>query len=216
MEFGKQTLLSLLILENPECLLSVKNWFDICKLIVYQLYGRVCRAVVSHPMSDFIYFPLSGKAQEVVEVFERKRSTQGVLEVIDGTHMLIKGPQNHSKLKQYINWKGSFTVQSQFFCDTSLLITNDFCSYLGSVHDVRVLCNSQFCHEGELNPANSYILGNVVYQLKTWLLTPFCSHLTTQQRRYNVAHSSTRMVVERCIRLLEGQLRKLKTPHGCW
>lgn len=64
--------------------------------MVYQLYRRICRAVVSQPMRDFIQFSMNGKAQEVVEVFERKRGTQGVLEAIDGTHVLIKGPQNHS------------------------------------------------------------------------------------------------------------------------
>ena len=62
-------------------------------------------------------------------------------------------------------------------------------------------------------PGNSHILGDAAYPLKRWLLTPFRDngHLTAKQRRYNTAHSSTRMVVERSIGLLKNRFRKLKT-----
>lgn len=61
-------------------ILGIQNvYFQyISKLMVYHLYRRVCIAVVSQPMRDFIKFSMSGKAQEVVEVFERKRGTQAV------------------------------------------------------------------------------------------------------------------------------------------
>lgn len=70
----------------------------------------------------------------------------------------------------------------------------------------------------ELNPANyfhgnTHLFRDAAYSLKTWLLTPFIDngHLPGQPRRYNEAHRSTRMVVERIIGLLKGQFRKLKT-----
>ena len=85
-----------------------------------------------------------------MEVLERKRGIQGVLGAIDGTHIPIKGPRNHSE--QCINRKGFFPVQLQVICDTDLLITGAFCGYPGCVHDARVFRNSPFCREAELNP----------------------------------------------------------------
>lgn len=191
-ELWKQIMPSFWILGNPKCLRSVADRFDFCKSMAYQVYRRVCRAAVTHLMSDFVNFPTSRKAQEVI-----------VLGAIDGTHILIKGPQNHSK--QYVNWKGFFSVQLQLICNTDLLISDAFCGYPGSVHNAHILCNSPFCCEGELNLANLFgsnfhILGDAAYLLKTWLLTPFRDngHLTAQQIYQNV-HSSTRMVDERCI-----------------
>lgn len=109
-------------------------------------------------------------------------------------------------------------MQLQVICDPYLKFVDVFCGYPGSVHDDRVFRNSPFCREAELNPVNffpgnSHIIGDAAYPLKTWLLTPFRDNgrLTTQQRRYNFAHSSTRMVVERSLRLLKARFRKLKT-----
>lgn len=181
--------------------------FDVCKSTVYQVYRRVCKAVVTHVTDEFIKFPTGAKAQEVMEAFERKKGIPGVLGAIDGTHIPIKCPKNHSD--QYINRKGFFSGLLQVICDPDLFITDAFCGYPGSVHDARVLHNSPIYHEIELNPANFFpgnihILGDAAYPLKTWLLTPFRDNgrLTPQQRRYNVADSATRMVVERCFGLL--------------
>ena len=147
--------------------------------------------------------------------FEGKKGIPGVLSANHGTHIPIKGPEKHSD--QCINQKGFFSVQLQVICDHDLFITDAFCGYQGSVHDARVFCYSPVCLDVESNPAffpgNTHILRDAAYPLKTWLLTPFrhnC-HLTPQGRRFNVAHSATRMAVERCIGLYTGCFRELKT-----
>ena len=56
LELRKQILLTLWILGNAECLRSVADRFDVCKSTAYQLYRRVCIAVVTHLMSDFVNF----------------------------------------------------------------------------------------------------------------------------------------------------------------
>jgi len=167
-------------------------------------------------MDEFITIPTGQKAQAVMEAFEEKRGFPGVMGAIDGTHIPIKAPKHNHE--QYINRKGFFSIQLQVICDPDLLITDVFCGYPGSVHDTCVFRNSPICCEVEVNPdnyfpGNSHILGDAAYPLKRWLLTPFRDngHLTAQQRRYNTAHSSTRMVVERSIGLLKNRFRKLKT-----
>ena len=212
----KQILLTLWVFGDPECLRSVADRFDVCRASAYRVYRRVCKAIVRHLMNEFIKFPTGQKAQAVMEAFERKRGFPGILGAIDGTHIPIKAP-NHNH-EQYINRKGFFSVQLQIVCDADLLITDTFCGYPGSVHDARVFRNSPLYREVEVNPdnyfpGNSHILGDAAYPLKRWLLTPFRDngHLTARQRRYNVAHSSTRMVVERSIGLLKNRFRKLKT-----
>ena len=89
------------------------------------------------------------------------------------------------------------------------------------MHDARVLRNTPVYLEIELNPANLFpgnihILEDAAYPLKTWLLTPFRDNgrLTPQQRRYNVAHSATRMVVERCFGLSKGGFSKTQNVNG--
>ena len=150
----------------------------------------------------------SRKAQAVMEAFEERRGFPGVMGAIDGTRITIRAPKHNHE--QYINRKGFFSVQLQVICDPDLIITDVFCGYPGSVHDARVFRNSPICCEVEVNPdnyfpGNSHILGDVAYPLKRWLLTPFRDngHLIAQQRRYNTAHSSTTMVVERSIGLLK-------------
>ena len=59
----------------------------------------------------------------------------------------------------------------------------------GSVHDSRVLKNSDFfpCVRNSIKFTNNncYILGDCAYPLETWLTTPFKDngHLTKQQKQ---------------------------------
>lgn len=61
-------------------------------------------------------------------------------------------------------------------------------------------------------PNNTHLLGDSVYGLSTWLLTPFKDYgnLTQKQRRYNYVHSSTRMAIKRTFGALKSRFRCLK------
>ena len=63
-------------------------------------------------MSDFVKFPTGEKSQEVMEVFESKIGTWGVLPAIDGIHVTIKGPRNHSE--QYISTVHGYISTEQY------------------------------------------------------------------------------------------------------
>ena len=147
-------------------------------------------------------------------VLLKEKSIPGVLSASYGTRIPIKG----TKKQQWPIYKPErfFSAQLQVICDHDLFITDAFCGYQGSVHDARVFRNSPVCRDVESNPVffpdNTHILGDAAYSLKTWLLTPFrYNGRLTLQWRFNVAHSATRMAVERCIGLYTGCFWELKT-----
>lgn len=79
----------------------------------------------------------------------------------------------------------------QAVCDSDLKFLDVFSAYPGSVHDARVFKNSP------------------LYEALQELLRDN-GHLSLEEKRFNNAHSSTRVDIERCFRLLKGKFRKLK------
>ena len=77
-ELRNQILLTLWVLENPESLPSVADRFDVCKSTAYQVYKRVCRAVVTHLTGECIKFPTGASAQGVMGAFEGKKKVSQV------------------------------------------------------------------------------------------------------------------------------------------
>ena len=108
-------------------------------------------------------------------------------------------------------------MQLQVVRDNDMKFTDVYCGWPGAVHDARVLRNSPLFHDAggrtdDLFPSQTYIIGDAVYLLKTWLLTGFKDngHLTARQIRFTHLLSSKRITVERSIGLLKGGFRKLK------
>lgn len=134
---------------------------------------------------------------------------------IDGSHISIKAlrecPEN------YIDRKDFHSIVLQACCDHEIFFTNCYCGWPGSVHDSRVLRNSDIFYSASNRhdnffPKNSHMLDDAAYPLKTWIMTPYKDNgqLTEQQRTYNYLHSSTRMVIEQAFALLKGRFRRLK------
>lgn len=62
--------------------------------------------------------------------------------------------------------------------------------------------------------AHFILSGDNGYALKPWLLTPFINPQNAQQVHFNVVHSRTRSIVERCIGLLKGRWLCLDATGG--
>lgn len=89
-----------------------------------------------------------------------------------------------------------------------------FVDYSGSVHDQRVFNVSElqdFCSDETKFPNNTHLIGDAAYQISKTMLVPYKDngHLTESKKNYNYCLSSTRMIVERSIRLLKGRFRFL-------
>ena len=107
-------------------------------------------------------------------------------------------------------------VLLQVVCDKNLRFLDVTTGNPGSVHDARVFRNCDLkslleSDEGNL-PPQYYLLGDSAYPITDYLLPPFRDngHLSATQKRFNHAHSSTRVEVERAIGLLKGKFRRLK------
>ncbi|XP_061187109.1 putative nuclease HARBI1 [Saccostrea echinata] len=163
------------------------------------------------PCSDHdILQQLISKPRNVAEDFSRRAGFPSVVGALDGTYIPISGPSNYRD--SYICRKGYPAMHLQAVCDSDLKFLDVFSAYPGSVHDARVFKNSPLYQALQELPPKFHLLGDSAYPLTTFLLTPFRDndHLSTEQKCYNSAHSSTRVDIERCFGLLKGKFRKLK------
>ncbi|XP_060759492.1 putative nuclease HARBI1 [Neoarius graeffei] len=132
-----------------------------------------------------------------------------VVGAIDGTHVKVQAPSENEHL--FINRKGYHSLNIQALCDHNLKFLNCVAHWPGSVHDSRILQNSQLCEAFEEGIIDGILLGDSGYPLKPWLLTPFLNPTTPAQRKYNAAHCSTRNTIERAFGVLK---RRFHCLHG--
>ena len=103
----------------------------------------------------------------------------------------------------------------QVVCNRKLSFLDVHVGNAGSVADSRVFRTSDLATVLE-DPAKKlapdlHLIGDSAYPLKDYLLVPFKDngHLGAVEVRYNKAHSSTRVDIERAIGLLKGKFRRL-------
>ena len=109
---------------------------------------------------------------------------------IDGTNIPIKAPsQNHT---DYVNRKPYHSIIMPAWVDSRYLFRDIVVGWPGSVHDARVLSNSEMYklgNDGALFPdiketilgqdIHPCILGNPAYPMLPWLLEPFPENQNT-------------------------------------
>lgn len=117
---------------------------------------------------------------------------------LDGSHIRIKAPRQHPQ--SYVNRKSFHSIQLQAVCTSDMMFTHVHTGHPGSVHDTRILRNSDLWTNG-LNMCNmaNRIIADGAYPLRRWLLTPYRDngHLNEEQKKYNKYISSNRVVIER-------------------
>lgn len=103
-------------------------------------------------------------------------------------------------------------MQLQCVCDSNLLFIYAYVGWPRSVHDARVLKNSDLWDNGPQLCGDKHIIADSAYPLQEWLLTPFrrVGLLTREQTNYNIALSSTRVAIERAFGLLKGRFKRLQ------
>lgn len=62
-ELRKQILITVWILANPECLRSVSDRFNISRSTCYEVYQRICTAIVDNLVHRFIHLPEGDNAR---------------------------------------------------------------------------------------------------------------------------------------------------------
>ena len=208
----KQLLITLWVLGNPEVIRSVSDRFNVTKSSVHRVVRRVSRAILNNFAGKFICWPRGERARDVMKKMSENNGLPGCIGIIDGIHIPIKAPRHNPE--QYVNRKRFHSIQLQGVCDAKRLFTDVYCAFPGSVHDARVCPLYQDAEKDQSNVFSdgTYIIGDVAYPLKTWLITGFknTGNLSYRHRRFNYMLSSKRMKIEHTFGLLKGRFRKLK------
>lgn len=206
----KQLLLTLWYVGGVDTIRKIADRFGISESTVIVCRDRIFAAILKL-RHKLINWPSPQELVEEAIEFQKRNGFPGIVGAIDGTHIQIKAPHNNPQ--RYVNRKQFHSIQLQCVCRHNMLFSDVFTGYPGSVHDSRVLKNSDLWETG-LTKCNMvyHILGDGGYPLRKWLLTPYRDngHLSSQQRKYNHNHSSNRVVVERSFALLKSRFKRLK------
>lgn len=146
----------------------------------------------------WIKFPSS--QDEMVEEkmkWQERYNFPSAIGAIDCTHIPIRKPTEHGN--EYINRKRFASINVQATCNSRELFTSVDASWPGSVHDARIWKNSEIYRIMEHNTANAVLIGDSVYGLTPWLMTPYDNPITARERRYNRCLAQNRVIIERCI-----------------
>ena len=162
-------------------------------------------------LPSLISWPDTSSYHRIAEGFAQRAGFPGVIGAVDGTYIPITGPSEYRD--SYICRKGFPAFHLQAVCDSSLKFLDVYSAYPGSVHDSRVFKNSPLYQHLEKEDLRQYhLLGDSAYGMTQFLIVPFRDngHLSSEQKKFNFAHSSTRVDIERSFGLLKGKMRKLK------
>ncbi|XP_025159376.1 putative nuclease HARBI1 isoform X1 [Harpegnathos saltator] len=189
---------------TPNSYRCVSDRFNVGKATAWRSVQKVVH-VLYKKITSFIKWPTIEEAQQSMDTMEQQYGFPNVIGAVDGTHVKITAPQEHSE--SYINRKGFHSIQLQVICNPQLQFIHCYAGQVGSVHDMRVFKLSKFenmCTDANF-PHDCHILGDAAYRLTKYVMVPFKDngHLSERQKYFNVRLSSARMIVERSLGLLK-------------
>ncbi|KAG8182960.1 hypothetical protein JTE90_003337 [Oedothorax gibbosus] len=216
---GKRVAITLAKLGSSGELRNIAHVFGVSRPTVCVVVNQTCRQIVSKLEGELEFPSNPAELLEIAESFLGLGGLPGVCGAIDGSHIPIKAPTtNH---RDYYNRKGFYSVVLQAVVDHTKRFRNINFSWPGSVHDARVLYNSdlfEMCESGQLldqqvelpgtaSRVPMYLVGDPAYPLKTWLMKPVSGNLTQEEAVFNKRLSRSRVHVEHAFGQLKGRFR---------
>lgn len=189
---------------------QVSDRFGISLSSAHRILSKVVDFLISIA-KDYIKWPNEEEKKQISVEFKKKHGFDGVIGLIDGSHIKINKPKEHHEV--YINRKGYHSILLQGIVDHRKMFIDVYCGEPGSLHDARLLRRSKIYEKAE-DPNyfnNYYLLGDSAYPVLQWLISPFrdTGFLTRDQRAFNYRLSATRVIVENAFGLLKGRFRRL-------
>ena len=172
--------------------------------------------------ASFLTVPKGDDLSEVMMLYRSKWGFPACAGAIDGTHIPIQAPQEN--YTDYVNRKSYHGIVMQALVDSRYLFRDIVIGWPGSVHDARVLSNSELYNrglDGQLfdatvkttvlgNEIGPVILGDPAYPLLNWLMKAYPENETTPRwkRHFNYRLSRARMTVENTFGRWKGRFRR--------
>ena len=105
-------------------------------VIVHEVYA----AIVQCLMDKYIRIPKGEQAVEVIKGFKEVWGFPQCFGAVDGSHIPVMAP--HGRATEYYNRKGFYSIVLQALVNHEYLFMNTYVGWPGSVHDARILSNS--------------------------------------------------------------------------
>jgi len=157
---------------------------------------RVVNAVVTHMFQNIVKWP--NNIVKIPTTFLEKGGFPSVAGCIDGTLINIDAPNLNEE--QYIDRHGNHSINVTMVCGPNHEFYAVDANWPGSVHDARVLRNTNVfaAFESGWRPfPGAVLLGDSAYPLKEWLIPPRHQNPNDEtEQRFNRKHKSTRRLIE--------------------
>ena len=132
--------ITLWVLVTPAEYRSVAHQFGLARCTVCKIVNETCRAIIQKLLPLYIRFPTGSGLAGVVRGFKDKFGIPQCAGSIDGSHVPVTRPSmNHT---DYYNRKGWYSMLVRAVVDHNYLFRDLCVSWPGSVHDARVVVNS--------------------------------------------------------------------------
>lgn len=219
----KRTAITLYYMSSTAEYRTIANLFGVSKSFVCLCIKDVCKAITKKLKKDFLSIPKGEDLSEVMKLYKEKWGFPSCAGAIDGTHIPIQAPLENRT--DYINRKSYHSIVLQAMVDSKYLFRDVVIGWPGSVHDARVLSNSEIYNRGcngDLFDPNiketilgidiaPVILGDPAYPLLDWLIKAYPENQNTPnwQRHFNYRLSRARMTVEDTFGRWKGRFRRV-------
>ena len=201
---------------------TIANLFGVSSSFVCLCIKEVSKAITRKLKTGFLCVPKGQDLREVMGLYKDKWGFPAYAGAIDGTHIPIQTPMENDT--NYVNRKSYHTILMQAVVDARYLFRDVVIGWPGSVHDARVLSNSELYNLGlqgklfdpritervlgvDLNPV---ILGDPAYPLLNWLVKGYPENQNTPkwQCNFNYRLSRALMTVENTFGRWKGRFRR--------
>ncbi|CAG4941624.1 unnamed protein product [Parnassius apollo] len=186
---------------------------------------EVADAIITVLLNGMVLFPETEEERaENKQRFLQIAGFPSVLGLIDCSQISIVRPKDTALVpaRLFFNRKGFYSLNCQFVCNAKMEIIHFNATFPGSTHDAAVWQGSSLSQLLETNYVNGvsageWLLGDSGYAQLPWLMTPYAdADENTPEARYNLAHTKTRVLIEKCFGVMKTRFRcihKHRTLH---
>ena len=185
------------------------NSFGIATNTASAVINKVCNAIVLYVGPKYLHLPKTNQEmKEKISDFETKFGMTQTFGCIDGTHISIACPSEHSH--DYFCYKQFHSLNVQAVCDYKGALMGVECKWPGSVHDAKVFTNSsiykrlrssdlptifQTISNSEVKIPN-YLIGDPTYPLLPYCMREYSTCKSNEEVVFNVMVRSARNPIE--------------------